>query len=72
MSWFKKRREPTESIDVDQAIEKANAAKNRLATTRTKVNIMSKFFAERQGENGFGQDFEWSIDVTLDHKPEGA
>lgn len=73
MKWFRKRDEDnTESIDVDEAIEKANAAKSRLAISRPRANQMSAFFEARRGKNGFGDDFEWTLDITLDHRPEGA
>lgn len=61
MRWFrKKRNSDTESIDVDAAIEKANTAKFRLSMSLPRVNQMSKFFEERKGQNGFGEDFEFT------------
>lgn len=72
MKLFKRREENTGSIDVDAAVEKSVAAKRRLAITLPKVNMLSSFFEERQGKNGFGEDFEWTFEATLDHRPESA
>lgn len=71
MKWFRKRDEDTGSIDVDAAIEKTEDAKRRLSLSLPRVNQLSSFFAERQGQNGFGEDFEFSIESTLDARPKG-
>lgn len=72
MKWFKKREENTGSIDVDAAIEKTLEAKKRLSFSLPKVNQLSTYFAQRQGENGFGDDFEYSIESTLDARPKAT
>lgn len=61
MNWFKKRKADTESIDIDAAIEKANTAKSKLSLNTPYVNRVSKYFEERKGKNGFGEDFEFTF-----------
>jgi len=69
MSWFnRKKKVDTESIDVDATIEKVQAAKVRLAFSLPRVNELKVFFETRQTENGFGDDFE----LTLDLRPKGT
>jgi hypothetical protein len=69
--WFRKRDESTGSIDVDAAIEKTKEAKQRLSLSLPRVNQLSSFFEQRKGQNGFGEDFEYTIESTLDHRPQG-
>lgn len=67
MRWFGKRRTDTGSVDVPSAIEKATRAKSRLLLSEDYANTISKFFEERKGQNGFGEDFEF----TLNPRTEG-
>jgi len=49
-------------------MEKVTSANVRLASSEASANRMSRFFEERKGQNGFGEDFEF----TLNPRTEGS
>lgn len=60
MRWLHRKRDDDE-IDPTEAIETAEAAKRLLTQNQPFVTRVSNYFENRQGQNGFGDDIEFTF-----------
>lgn len=73
MSWYKKKR--SNKVDPNELLKKAE---HSLATTeeqQPRVSFLTNWLHKRNGKNGFGDDFEWSLipkENQTNLEPKGA
>lgn len=58
MTWFKRR---APRVDPDELDAQSEAAIRRVADQQPHVNTLTAYLERRKNQNGFGDDFEYSL-----------
>lgn len=67
MRWFGRKSRP-DRVDPEDAIKQAQETKRRVLANEPYVNRVTRYFADREGRNGFGDD----VEITFRPKAQGG
>lgn len=59
--WLKK--DNSNRIDPDELLQKAEESIRITRAQQSKVNIITSYLQRRDGQNGFGEDFQFTFHV---------